>query len=504
MTTKNMEVTYLEFYSGIGGWSYALEEAERNIHDKLRVENTGEKQSGYDDERPYMKFRRLAAFDHSDAANMVLSHNDRLNSRLCGVEGRNGSARKDKSITKKLRPTNLRKEKRKRERQKGVPASDDDEGFRINSFEIERLSQKQLSSEKYHADIWCASPPCQPHTRNNEAQTDDADPRSKSFLHLCRLLCEIDESFRPKVILIENVVGFELSNCCKVFRVVLAHCGYRAFHFHLNPTQVHIPNDRPRYYCVAVLEKIAESRSSFTAASSLSFDQPSKILTIPNLKETIFAWVEGNTSISNVIKMQIPPCHAMKDIPMQHSEYPLPTIPSLNVYFSKCGLRWNESEAAVAKSLLRVPTKLLRSNASWCFDIVNIEDTRSSCFTHGYGKFIRGTGSILYDAKVNNEIKEKIQLVHPSKREFNADWKHGLDFEQNLRYFSGLEIACLMGFPLQNNQGRKTFEFPTFVSNKKQWQLLGNSLNVRVASKLCELGLSFVFGNIASADHQSV
>ena len=68
----------------------------------------------------------------------------------------------------------------------------------------------------------------------------------------------------------------------------------------------------------------------------------------------------------------------------------------------------------------------------------------------------------------------------PSEREFEKDWAKDLDLSK-LRYFSGKEMARLMGF-------RDSFSFPPSHTVKQQWKLLGNSLNVRVASRLVELG----------------
>lgn len=73
---------------------------------------------------------------------------------------------------------------------------------------IERLTLKQL--EEWEAMVWCMSPPCQPHTRQHENQQQDlVDPRSRSFLHLCNLLEQMKESKLPRLLLMENVVGFE-------------------------------------------------------------------------------------------------------------------------------------------------------------------------------------------------------------------------------------------------------------------------------------------------------
>jgi tRNA (cytosine38-C5)-methyltransferase len=76
--------------------------------------------------------------------------------------------------------------------------------------------------------------------------------------------------------------------------------------------------------------------------------------------------------------------------------------------------------------------------------------------------------------------------VPPEERQFNSAWKDGLNLHRNLRYFSGTEVARLMGFHLAS------FSFPKDISFKQQWKLLGNSLNVQVAASVSELGLRLI------------
>ena len=130
---------------------------------------------------------------------------------------------------------------------------------------------------------------------------------------------------------------------------------------------------------------------------------------------------------------------------------------------------------------LYVPEKVLQNKSSWCFDIVCPTDHRSSCFTHSYGRYIKGTGSILYE---NDDVNEKkLLLLPPSEREFCSNWMKELNIDgTKLRYFSGSELARLFGFPTTK------FVFPPQITNKQQWKLIGNSLNVGIASKLIDLG----------------
>jgi tRNA (cytosine38-C5)-methyltransferase len=179
--------------------------------------------------------------------------------------------------------------------------------------------------------------------------------------------------------------------------------------------------------------------------------------------------------------------------------------------------------------LLQIPEKIRSSSFSWCFDIASpCEGRVTSCFTHSYGKFVRGTGSILYtgpplshadgtivDADDNEKHplgqNDRFQLIAPHERSYDTSWSNDLDWELHMRYFSGTEIARLMGFPvdtssyydstsvlnndtsasdkqLEDTSIRK-FSFPTDCTMKQQWKMLGNSLNVRVAASVAEIGI---------------
>ena len=164
-------LTYFEFYSGVGGWTMALEEACQSI--------------GWNTLPP---LKRLGAFDHSELCNMVLQYNfpDNGDDNNIIIE----SEKKDEHAEK----TKKRKRMSKRDPRKPVA--------------IEKLTKSYLEEKK--ALIWCMSPPCQPHTRQHKNQEEDIiDPRSKSFLHLCQMIREMNFKSLPSCILLENVVGFE-------------------------------------------------------------------------------------------------------------------------------------------------------------------------------------------------------------------------------------------------------------------------------------------------------
>lgn len=284
---KDNELSYVEFYSGVGGWTMALEQALNRL--SLSKESR-------------IKARRIAALDHSDLCTRVFEHNF---------------------------------------------------GTDKKSFQIERLTLKQV--EEWNASAWFLSPPCQPHTRQHSNQQNDlSDSRSSSFLHLCDLLSKMENL--PSIIVCENVVGFEKSNSFQRWQAVLADRGYCVGHFHLSPTQINIPNDRPRYYCVAISRRGIPSDDSST-------DKPSLRAYLRHEKGT------GNNNDDQLaISLAIPELGV-------HKEKDMDIIPSSDTRPISSFL-----DSTVDGSL-KVPEKVLKTNAAWCFDVVTPSDRRSRFVT---------------------------------------------------------------------------------------------------------------------------
>ena len=385
-TRNHHEISYVEFYSGIGGWTMALEEAVTKLPSKHTL-------------------KRIAALDHSDLCTNVFQHNF---------------------------------------------------GTDKKAFNIERLTVKQVN--EWNATIWAMSPPCQPHTRQHNNQSEDLkDPRSASFLHLCDLLELMTTP--PKLLCLENVIGFESSRSFQRWEEVLQGRGYRVGHFHLTPTQVGLPNDRPRYFCIAVRSEDDSGKSSEMGPTEASLLAPyfeHHIRTAEN---------EGTTSSTRVPNIRV----AVPEVGIQQPNNDTgdpPCLPPLSSFLDD-----------TADDTLTIPQKVIEKNAAWCFDIVTPSNSRSSCFTSSYGRYMKGTGSVLYPESSGISIP----LIPPEQREFQTDWAKDLDTSK-LRYFSGTEMARLFGF-------QTGFSFPSSISTRQQWKLVGNSLNVRVAARLVELGL---------------
>jgi len=295
----------------------------------------------------------------------------------------------------------------------------------------------------------------------------------------------------PYAILLENVDGFQHSKSADRLFSVLATIEqqqrsngndsqqrgeggslYLIGHFLLQPTQAGLPNDRPRYYCLALLRsRIRELNNEEDPLLRRYFSEISigKEPTIQRSLEEL-----------NVVEL-----NTLGGINEQSNRDP--ELPPMCDFLDE-----DDEELA---SLLRVPSKLLVRDASWCFDIITPESRRSACFTSGYGKFVRGTGSILYDTRSGTEksriAAKDLTLRQPGDRSFDAGWVDNLD-EKRLRYLSGAELARLFGFD-------PSFRFPSTTTHKQHWKLMGNSLNVRVAARLCRLVLRVVFPDPTSA-----
>eukprot|EP00978_Attheya_sp_CCMP212_P026208 scaffold85724_cov50-Attheya_sp.AAC.13 len=393
---------YIEFYSGVGGWTMALEEARREL-------------SSFDKNKKQVILKRLAAYDHSDVCHDVFAHNHIRKEDVPDETIKAGSKRPRKKV--RLPPTLHRS--------------------------IDALTVKQL--EAFGADIWVMSPPCQPHTRQHAPTACDA--RTQSFDHLMSLLINMNDSGfkKPSIILLENVVGFESSPQCRTWLETLTRLRYAHIRqFHLTPTQVGIPNDRPRYYSMAVLGHSPHKDSSVS------------------LKETAVPTLERG-----IPELQIgpPQIEDHGDHP-EKTLNPMQQLPPISDFLDSR----NQFES------LLVSEKLLRKSSAWCFDIVTPKDRRSACFTSSYGRFVRGTGSVLYMGEGS------FVLTDPQDRQYDANWSEGLVSSKQLRYFSGKEVARLMGFSSE-------FSMPSNISLRQQWKILGNSINVRVAARVTQLAL---------------
>jgi site-specific DNA-cytosine methylase len=103
----------------------------------------------------------------------------------------------------------------------------------------------------WNADVWWMSPPCQPFTGRGQRRDLD-DPRTRGLAAVFARLA----AFRPRVVALENVLGFAGSRAHQLARDVLDRAGYTTRETTLCPTELGIPNRRPRFYLLASREAL--------------------------------------------------------------------------------------------------------------------------------------------------------------------------------------------------------------------------------------------------------
>lgn len=253
---------------------------------------------------------------------------------------------------------------------------------------------------------------------------DDIDHRTDSFFHLMGILSAMKKP--PQYVMMENVKGFELSRTRGHFVHVLKDLGYTFQEYLISPKQFGIPNSRLRYYLLARL-----SPRNFKAAP---------------LQDSV-----------EHLKIYIPASFHDMHLKCDISSY----LDDL-------------SEIDVQQFL--VPDKILEKYAQG-LDIVSAKSHSSCCFTRGYYHYAVGTGSVLHhDCSVDLALAYQCY----ARQKNSCDSIKSLK-ELKLRYFTPQEVAKLMLFPASH-------AFPTNVSNKQCYKLLGNSVNVFVvATLLCYL-----------------
>ena len=120
---------------------------------------------------------------------------------------------------------------------------------------------------------------------------------------------------------------------------------------------------------------------------------------------------------------------------------------------------------------LLVPQRLL--STAWApsrLSICGKNDTRSYCFTKGYGRiFDRSSGSLLFTGGDTGSQLDRTTLAE----------QHG-----HLRLFSPEELLLLFGFP-------QTYTFPDGLTQSQKYAAVGNSISIPVLSAI----IASVFSN---------
>jgi site-specific DNA-cytosine methylase len=100
--------------------------------------------------------------------------------------------------------------------------------------------------DHYQADLWWMSPPCTPFTQKGK-RNDKADLRTRALEHLIQLASKLS----PRYLVIENVPGFEISQCYLELLRALQQADYETRICRRCPSQVGWPNRRQRIYLLA-------------------------------------------------------------------------------------------------------------------------------------------------------------------------------------------------------------------------------------------------------------
>ena len=128
--------------------------------------------------------------------------------------------------------------------------------------DIRSLTAAQLDARA--AWLWLLSPPCQPYTRLGKRR-DHEDPRAAALLHLISLLPKL---LRPPThFMLENVVGFEVSETARRMRHTLTSLGYEWREYHISPADLGLPNQRLRYFLLARRRELAAVELSHASLS---------------------------------------------------------------------------------------------------------------------------------------------------------------------------------------------------------------------------------------------
>ncbi|UJR30777.1 hypothetical protein I4U23_018297 [Adineta vaga] len=291
---------------------------------------------------------------------------------------------------------------------------------------IETISIKQW--EKWHADLWTMSPPCQPFTRQGK-QEDLNDRRTDGFVYLMKNILSKLES-KPKYILLENVFGFQDSDAHRLLLETLQLNNYSYEQYLLSPIQFGIPNSRLRYYLIAKQqENPIDTHSSIIHTQISNFERLLTKLHEQFPSKDISSHDETSRHRNDQITDQ---CSHSSEILID---------PNQSMIINDFILSDENAE-------FELDDKQLKRGLNVC-DIITCYAKRSFCFTKSYGKYFEGTGSLF---RTQND---------------------------HIRYFTPKEIANLHCFP-------STYNFPESITTRQAYSLLGNSLNVFVIGVLFE------------------
>uniref|UniRef100_A0A0G4GDE9 DNA (cytosine-5-)-methyltransferase n=1 Tax=Chromera velia CCMP2878 TaxID=1169474 RepID=A0A0G4GDE9_9ALVE len=247
--------------------------------------------------------------------------------------------------------------------------------------------------DKAAATCWMMAPPCQPYCRRGLKKASQ-DARSWSFFRLLDVLGRLDPEKRPRLIILENVQGFETSDSHDLMLKELESLAFACHEFLLSPIHFGMPNFRMRFFLVAV-------RKEGTCPNQTASPPPEDPLRfIPGFEGP----GEFCCEISRI--GQLLDSHLVEDTTARAQEGRLSELlprtegeggPGNGAPVSMAACREPLQKAydgswSLDDLLVPLPVK----ERSWrSIDVVQETDVYSCCFTKSYGRYGGGTGSVL-------------------------------------------------------------------------------------------------------------
>jgi tRNA (cytosine38-C5)-methyltransferase len=317
---------------------------------------------------------------------------------------------------------------------------------------VEHITREQIEENFCSADVWTASPPCQPYTRKGN-EKHGLDPRALSFLQLLDIFPTVKQQCKPKRVLVENVVGFENSATREALVETLGGEYHVEEFVGASPRTLGVPNTRERYYLLAKRKELGGFPDVATAA--LPFAR----------------FGESETEAGEIRFEQEP----------RREVQPVGAYLRLSVPLST--KKNDESDATARKpsrdgASLAVPASAAAKYWRW-FDVVTPSSLGSQCFTAGYGKTVFGGSVLAAEAfaidpefcELADAEQKRYRLVKPPPP--NA-----------LRYFAPEEIAALHGLESASAASGPRFALPENLTRRQLYFTLGNSVSVDVVQEL--------------------
>ncbi|ONK59495.1 tRNA (cytosine(38)-C(5))-methyltransferase [Asparagus officinalis] len=210
-------------------------------------------------------------------------------------------------------------------------------------------------------------------------QKHSADARAFSFIKIIELIRHMMHP--PKMLFVENVVGFETSDTHEQMLEIYRELGFVTQEFILSPLQVGIPYSRPRYFCLA-------------KKKPLSFLNP---LFNNQLQRTPTSLLASEDDMSRN-------GHHFQDNEQEEPFTPREPIRNFLENITTEHLAEEDKRSGTKTSILDqyiVPLNLIERWGS-AMDIVYLDSVRCCCFTKSYYRYVKGTGSLLATSEVAN------------------------------------------------------------------------------------------------------